>query len=79
MGVKVKKLQSKIDKDKSHNNKTIRQQIQPTLRSFLDLRGGLMGPKSGATNTGISTDGSKDETGQVPHLDPKNGDSWGLE
>ena len=63
VGVKVKRIQSKIDRDRSQTNKSIGQQIQPTLRSFLDLRGGLVGPKSGATKKETSKDGSKDETG----------------
>lgn len=78
VGVKVKRLQSKIGKDRSHINKTIGQQTQPTLRSFLDPRGGLVSPKSRATITGTSKDGSKAETGQGPQLDPKTRDSGGF-
>ena len=41
VGVKVRRLQEKINREsKSHSTG---QQIQPTLRSFIDLRGGLVG------------------------------------
>ena len=43
VSVMVRRLQNKIQKEKSHI--TSRQQFQPTLRSFIELRGGFVGSR----------------------------------
>ena len=39
VGVKVRRIQEKLNKEKQSNA----QQFQPTLRSFMEIRGGLEG------------------------------------
>ena len=55
VGVKVRRLQEKINQgNRSH---TIAQQIQPILRSFIDLRGGLKGSQR-RTGTNVPSESS---------------------
>ena len=76
--VKVKRLQGKMDVEKSQkSHRSNVQQFQPTLRTFIDLRSGLVGPKCGKGTTKPSETKSRAETGQGPRPGTDIVDTWG--
>ena len=64
VGVKIRRLQDKINQ--GNKSQSIAQQIQPTLRSFIDLRGGLKGSQSRTGQKSTSESSSKAWVGQGP-------------
>ena len=71
VGVKVRRIQERIQKEKSHNV----QQIQPTLKSFIELRGGLEGSQRRTGNQSTSSANPKAREGQGPQPDLNTKDS----